>query len=1237
MKLSKKITFSLLSIGLTLQVLSPMAAFAATKTDDIVVGQGLLTSSKFETFDDCDKTTADGVSKKMDENLGVKSDSKKEDGGDAEEKKSGTIKDEFPSSDKENKDGGKAAGIFSKLVNWIAKGFKDVFTVQCGVGFMSYITKISTPVNLTNNPVIMDIMGITQMIALGSSVIFIAAFGLMYALGYQNMDPVKFGLRMFVAMVVVYYLPYLLQDILNLNNMLVHSISKISIPTSASDVVVAGTVSSGFALSGIAASVMGALLTLGGTVLAPVWVIVAIAVILFAIYMLTFLVKLILWWYMRMLMIFILAIFGPFFVIMTALPQTAKMSKKWLKSFIAESFSQTFLAVGLYIFINIFMRMSEFNEAVNMGLLGNVFIFYAMLVTLQDFPEFGKSLLGGGSGGWGSRNINGAAAAMGAFAANAIDHSARKVAEGVAKKDFKEGIAKQADIDKGFTKNIDDVLTGKNVNDSRRSSGGGMGTGSGPRSLAKGGGNGVAGDALGADGLMANQLNKKNGNNEEAIAIAAMGMDSLDKPRKSNEFDSTEAVKSADSDTLKAIMSSDLSRQDTVEGMAQELMAANPQKYDQGQGKFNTALAKAHANDLLEKVEAKNGMSWEASQQIKKLRQSGDLNQDTARAVLKKDVENNPALYSNLHSDVKDGDRKELEKRAMNDLMGKHGNLIDDKSVRESTEVKAIPQMKMGDVKLTGGTKRYSESAARNGTDWSGTAMHSVDNQSMINSGEGKRVDYAAEARKTQSDFQGPGGGGGNNPPGGGGNNGDGPRPGGGSGGVSKHVSTIQNNARLDDELEAREEQTRRQEAEYKEFRQSKENDRAERRDNNPKFDHLKGNGDDRNFSNPTVETSAPSNSESSGPTVEGKAPIASEHLDTQSFDDSVSDKFEMGDRTTTTNFNSFADDNTSADRFSGPSFESSDSVSSQEIELDNYSSSNVEQSEPSGYGFSGPSFESSDSVSSQEIELDNYNSSTVERSDSTGPSSYGSSTDSNDVEIDNSYSSDRSEPSGYGFGGPSFESSDSVSSQEIELDDYNSSTVERSDSTGPSSYGSSTDSNDVELDNSYSSTSNRSEPTGYGFSGPSFESSDSTVSENIEIDDYNSSASTTSSSYGSSDEGTRYNGPSGYSSYGQETTDLDSFEIGGSSVERSEPTGPSNYSSAPETNETVNGSSGFSTYGQNATNLDSFEIGGSTNEQPTTPKKETPRETGSKNFFDEMMGENRKPIQDKDNPFNRK
>jgi len=1169
MKLSKKITFSLLSIGLSLQVLAPVAAFAETKTDDIVVGQGLLTSSNFETFDDCNDTTKDAVSKTMDKNM----DSKK-------------MKDEFPSTKDEDKEGGKAAGIFSKLVNWIAKGFKDVFTVQCGTGFMSYITKISTPVNLTNNPVIMDIMGVTQMIALGSSVIFIAAFGLMYSLGYQNMDPIKFGMRMFVAMVVVYFLPYLLQDILNINNMLVHSISKISIPTSAKDVAVAGAVSSGFALSGIAASVMGALLTLGGSVLAPVWVIVAIAVILFAIYMLTFLVKLILWWYMRMLMIFILAIFGPFFVIMTALPQTAKMSKKWLRAFIGESFSQTFLAVGLYIFINIFMRMGEFNEAVNMGLLGNVFIFYAMLVTLQEFPEFGKSMIGGTST-LGARNVSGAAAAMGAFAANALDHGMKKAQEGIAKKEFQEGIQKQAKIDHGFNKNIDDVLRQEGSAGGRSSSTAGtMG------SLAKGGAKLAAGDAsgaadmLGADGLMANTLSKNGGNNEEVIGVAAMGMNPLEQSKKS---DANEMVKSADTDTLRAIMSSDLSRQETVEKMAEELKAANPDKYGRDQG-LASPLAKADADKLLQKVEAKNGMSWEASQQIKKLRQSGDLTQKSAEAVLRKDVENNPALYAGIYGT---DNEKELNRNAMNDFIAKHGDVVDDKSVRETTQVKQLPRMQVGDVKLQGGARKYSDLDSRNGTDWTGTAMHTVDNQSMIQGGEERRENYAAKADEALRRQE---GGGGSNPPGGGGNNGDGPRP--MTGGSSPHVARMQNDMRISDEIEARTEQANRQDAiraekeqiaetNYNNMRNEREDARVERRDNNPKFDHLKDNGDDRNFSDPTVETSAPSNSESNGPTVEGKAPIGNDHLDTQSFDnlsselqeDQSSTRFEKEDRTTSTNFNSFADDSSSTDGFNSPSFDSND-----------YNGSTVERSEPSSYGqssennsfgFSGPSFESSDSTTSEEIELDDYNSSTIERSE---PSNSGSNS--------------------FGFSGPS---------------------VERSEPTGPSSYGGSVDDNDIEIDNSYSS--NRSEPSGYGFSGPSFEPSDSTVSEEIELDN----------SYPSTTERSQYNGPSGYSTYGQGSTDLDSFEIGESSVEQSEPTGPSNYSSAPEPNETFGSSSGFSTYGQNATNLDSFEIGGSSNENSTSSKNDTPRENQSKNFFDEMMGENRKPIQDNDNPFNRK
>jgi hypothetical protein len=53
-----------------------------------------------------------------------------------------------------------------------------------------------------------------------------SSYALMYKIGYENTDPVKFGIRAFACLLTANYIAFLAQDVLNLNNQIVHNIGQ---------------------------------------------------------------------------------------------------------------------------------------------------------------------------------------------------------------------------------------------------------------------------------------------------------------------------------------------------------------------------------------------------------------------------------------------------------------------------------------------------------------------------------------------------------------------------------------------------------------------------------------------------------------------------------------------------------------------------------------------------------------------------------------------------------------------------------------------------------------------------------------------------------------------------------------------------------------------------------------------------------------------------------------------------
>lgn len=313
----------------------------------------------------------------------------------------------------ESEDTGLISKYFNEARMDMGTAAADLMSPQCdpeGFNAGDEFIKVMTPVNITNNLIVMKTIDLTQKIAFLGAIILIVVFAIMYTTGTQvKTNPLQFGIRLFFAMLGVYYLPELMQDVLNLNNVLVNGISSIKWnfvgETFASSLSHSSTVIMFYI--GVMAIAMKFFLYGGG-------ILVGIVMLIILYFVIKPVIQIILWWYTRMLMLFFLAIVGPFMVMMLALPQTARMATKWITGFVGTVFEQTFMAIGFFFFSHMVVNIGTFNEMVGIGIIGDIFVVIAMMHFLAGIPRLTRDLIGGISnpGDGAADAIAGATAAM---------------------------------------------------------------------------------------------------------------------------------------------------------------------------------------------------------------------------------------------------------------------------------------------------------------------------------------------------------------------------------------------------------------------------------------------------------------------------------------------------------------------------------------------------------------------------------------------------------------------------------------------------------------------------------------------------------------------------------------------------------------------------------------------------------------------------------------------------------
>lgn len=317
---------------------------------------------------------------------------------------------------------------------------KGLFGVNCSeYSILKNLSKIFTPVNITQSQAVMNVVYTFQLASLAIGVLLTSIFGVYYMTGNETTDPVKFVIRAFMVMMVVYYLPYFAQDILNINNMLTYYISNESLNLTevSGETQVAGGLIAIFTSLATSMSMAASIFVFGGGVAGIVLVGIIILLAIFF-FFLKPLLSIIFWWYFRLVMIIFLIVLGPLFIMMMLLPKTADFGKKWLMSFIGETFTQTFMVIVVYFAGEILKDTATLKADMGFGFMGMMIFIYGIILLMSKVPNIAKSLIGGGIDGIGWNDAVGASTAITEFAKNAAVASAGAMAGRVAKNNLKE-------------------------------------------------------------------------------------------------------------------------------------------------------------------------------------------------------------------------------------------------------------------------------------------------------------------------------------------------------------------------------------------------------------------------------------------------------------------------------------------------------------------------------------------------------------------------------------------------------------------------------------------------------------------------------------------------------------------------------------------------------------------------------------------------------------------------------
>ncbi|MGF7535638.1 hypothetical protein AAGG74_18450 [Bacillus mexicanus] len=371
----KKVRVTLMFMAFFM-ILSPLQAYAASsdtkETARMVTSDGFFTTYK----NDAEKCAINGDAKDF---FSFSKDKKIEENKDSKEDSNFAL--DMLSSIFD--------GALQGIKGWVSSGTTALCNLDDTLGLFSQIYIFTNPVNVTHVEALMSVTGIVQWISLTLMVFGILFFGFRIMTGQSEIDPFPFALRYFLSMFLVYYAPYFVQDILNLNNQIINALANYQVSMGGGVSTTAGAVIPlslvGFIVN---AADQGALGWLSMLVLLIVVVMTFIPML-----------KLVVWWYVRLFKIFLYTAISPLMFASIAFPEFKYTFSGYISSLIKEIFSQFFVMLAVLITGAFICELPNLANTLNLGIIGLGLALYAAFNFLHEVPKFATDLLEGKVGG----------------------------------------------------------------------------------------------------------------------------------------------------------------------------------------------------------------------------------------------------------------------------------------------------------------------------------------------------------------------------------------------------------------------------------------------------------------------------------------------------------------------------------------------------------------------------------------------------------------------------------------------------------------------------------------------------------------------------------------------------------------------------------------------------------------------------------------------------------------------
>lgn len=251
-------------------------------------------------------------------------------------------------------------------------------------------------VNITYVGNLMSIIGIVQWLALMGMSFFLLYKGWLAITGKFSLSPINMIIRFSASMMLIYLAPYLLQDILGINNLIVHQFSNMTVNLDGITVKISEVIPASLGI--ILFQIKDMMINFSGTdanVGQQIWAfstrgISLVVTIIFALIMLILTIRplfaLISWWYTRFFKIFLFAVLSPIMFMTFSTEETEGTGYRFLRNFTIAVFEQFFMVLGIGIMGVFFTTIMPIMNTLGLGFFGYAIAFYAAVHYLSQLP-----------------------------------------------------------------------------------------------------------------------------------------------------------------------------------------------------------------------------------------------------------------------------------------------------------------------------------------------------------------------------------------------------------------------------------------------------------------------------------------------------------------------------------------------------------------------------------------------------------------------------------------------------------------------------------------------------------------------------------------------------------------------------------------------------------------------------------------------------------------------------------